>query len=75
MSTFNLVITAAVFIPFTLLTLYYIQSIMRRTFRDVEELRTWRDRLYFAGLVFLQIVILIVFGILTWIVLATKFGL
>lgn len=75
MSTFNLVITATVFIPFTLLTLYYFQSILRRTFRDVAELTTWRDRLYFAGLVFLQIIILVVFGVLTWIVVETKFAL
>jgi hypothetical protein len=75
MSTYNLVITATVFIPFTVLVLYYFQSIMRRTFHDVEELTTWRDWLYFAGLLFLQIVIAIIFAILTWVVVETKLGL
>jgi hypothetical protein len=74
MSVFKSLVTAAVFIPFTLLTLYYFHSIAQQTLQDSEDLTSWQDRLYFAGLVLFQVIGFVVFGILVYLVLEVKLG-
>lgn len=75
MPVFKSLVTAAVFIPFTLLTLYYFHSIAQQTLQDSEDLTSWQDRLYFAGLVLFELIGLLLFGVLIYLVLEVKLGL
>lgn len=48
-------LTLLVFVPFSVLVLFYFLSIMRGTLRDREKLNSWRDAAKLGGIVLLQI--------------------
>jgi hypothetical protein len=57
----NLILTAVIVLPFTLLAGYYFSFILWKTLQDTSELTNWKFRLYFGGMVVIHVVSIALF--------------
>lgn len=69
------VLTVVVFVPFSLMVLFYFLTIMRQTLEGEEQLTTWKAHAYFFGIVLIQIGGLSAFAFAIYLVLYVGFGL
>lgn len=69
------VLTVVVFVPFSLMVLFYFLTIMRQTLEGEEQLTTWKAHAYFFGIVLIQIGGLGAFAFAIYLVLYVGIGL